>query len=353
MTTFEVTVQSTLRADAESAPLRLLVEADNWVAAWREGLRFVGRAELPEDAVCTTGHDTGMLVEVPSDGTRFQVRPLAEHRGPRPLPGQPLVLAAGAPAAHAAAGLEPARPPVPRSTATSATPDPIAKVLSDLERQRLLSRPVRISSWTGLPTGETRPPRRVPTPQTVPRPVSTSAAGADTHPRPTTRTQAFPAAPEELLPQQFRPVQAERGPPRTFDLALRWAVETAWNHVPCALALLVTCREDRLAEIIAARGAREREARGCSVACDSGPAQMSRAPSLTRFSAPRPLRFLPADARAWEIPVTSVLTAPVQSEDGEPTDLGLVLLNASRASGFTDSELRAVSYLARTLASRL
>lgn len=337
MVTFEVTVLSTRPDDAEAMPLRLLVEADNWVAAWQEGLRFIGRAGLPEDALCQTD-ESGVHVEVPSDGRRFHVRCLVDPHGPRPRSGAPIIVP----------------PEAARHGAGPTTPDPVARILSDLERQRLLSRPVRISSRTGLPTPSSpRPPRRSATPHAVPRPVSARAAQAEARERPTSRTQAFPAAPEELLPQQFRPVQGESGPPETFELALRWAVETAWDHVPCALALVVGCESGGRGEVLAARGAREREARGCAIACDTGPAQLSRAPSLTRFSTPRPLRFAAADARTWELPVTSVLTAPVTADDGELTALGLVLVNATRASGFTDSELRAVSYLARTLASRM
>lgn len=335
MVTFEVTVLSTRRDDAEGRPLRLLVEADNWVAAWREGLRFLGRAGLPEDALCQTD-EAGVRVEVPSDGRRFHVRCLADPHGPRPQAGAPIIVP----------------PEAGQPGAARNTPDPVARVLSDLERQRLLSRPVRISSKTGLPTSP-RPPRRSATPHAVPRPVSARAASAEARERPASRTQAFQAAPEELLPQQFRPVQGESGPPETFDLALRWAVDTAWDHVPCALALVVGCEAGTRGEVLAARGAREREARGCTIACDTGPAQLSRAPSLTRFSTARPLRFAPTDARTWELPVTSVLTAPVTADDGELTALGLVLVNATRASGFTDSELRAVTYLARTLASRM
>ena len=351
MSTFEVTIES-----ADEAPLRLLVEADNWVAAWQEGLRFLGINDLPADAECVVAAG-GVRVEIPSSRRHFVVERRADHPGPRPTSGRPLLLGAAPSAADAISSSRAetdTRPDVPAVTppARAPAPDPIARVLSELERQRLLSRPVRLSSVTGLPSREApRAPRRHPTPLNVPRPSPTT----DERNRPTARTQAFVAAPEEQLPQHFRPVQAEVGPPETYELATRWAVETAWNHVPCALVLLLACDEDEgpLAEIIAARGEREREARGCSVTCDSGPAQMSRAPSLTRFSAPRTLHFTGPDERVWELPVSSVLAAPVEAEDGELIGLGLVLLNASRSSGFTDSELRAVTYLARTLAARL
>jgi len=164
---------------------------------------------------------------------------------------------------------------------------------------------------------------------------------------------AFPAALTDQLPQQFHPVQGDGDDAESYEHLLQWAVETAWQHVPCALAMLLAWDEDARAEVVAARGERERESRGCFVASDAGPTQLGRAPSLTRFSANRMVRFRRRDDTWWDLPVESVLSVPVELPDVELAGLGLVLVNAPRASGFADSELRAVTYLARTLAGRI
>lgn len=403
MTTFAVTIES-----AESKPLRLLVEADNWVAAWQDGLRVIGVAELPADSQCVVGSEGRVDIDVPTLRRKFVLQALSGHQpGPRPSVGRPLLLAdSGAGDAaiqvhHATRNpklfrrpplpAEPASPPAPeavqpisrsgsarpvmhnypaapdphgahvspgatvKQTPASSplklpTPDPIARILSDLERQRLLSRPIRISSQTGLPTQLTPArPRRENTPSTVPRLAPTT----DERRRPRDATTAFPAVSMDQLPQQFHPVQADEDEADTYEVLLQWAAETAWAHVPCELAMVLSLDEDAQAEVVTTRGEREREARGCHVASDSGPTQLGRAPSLTRFSSERLVRFMRRDDTHWELPITSVLSVPVELPDGELTGLGLVLVNASRASGFTDSELRAVTYLARTLASRI
>jgi len=225
--------------------------------------------------------------------------------------------------------------------------DPIARVLSELERQRLASRPVRISSQTGLPTLTPRG-KREPTPHTVPRPTP------PTEPR----RGRPPSGPGDALPQQFRPVQASADPTRSVDGTLQWAVDTAWQHVPCELALVLELDDDDgrdgcRAEVLAARGAHEREARGCFVGCAGAPLQLGHAPSLVRFPTGRALTFTAADGSTWELAVTSSLVVPVEAADGELTGLGLGLVNCARDSGFTDSELRAVAYLARTFAQAL
>jgi len=413
MTTFAVTTES-----AESKPLRLLVEADNWVAAWHDGLRVIGIAELPADSQCVVGSEGRVDIEVPTLRRKFVLQALSGHQpGPRPSLGRPLLLAdtgagdAAIQVHHATknpklfrrppmqdaqmaaapkAASEVAPPPLPNvagsrpgvalparhnypaapdssgaivnlaatvtqpPVATSQvrpTPDPIARILSDLERQRLLSRPIRISSQTGLPTQASSVRlRRNDTPSTVPRLAPTT----DERRRPREATTAFPAMSMDQLPQQFHPVQAdEDDSDPTYEELLQWAAETAWAHVPCELAMVLSLDEGAMAEVVTTRGEREREARGCHVASGSGPTQLGRAPSLMRFSSEHLVRFLRRDATHWELPITSVLSVPIELPDGELAGLGLVLVNASRASGFTDSELRAVTYLARTLAARL
>jgi len=235
-----------------------------------------------------------------------------------------------------------APPPEPAPT----TPDPIAKVLSDLERQRLLSRPVRISPATGLPLPHDPHPPRHPTPMTVPRAAVRKQLA-------TGRTRAFVAASGEQLPQMFRSIQPDEVGPESLEEALQWAAETAWHHVPCALALVLSSDDGVIAEVVAARGERARESLGCRVMCAAGPAQLGRSASLTRFAEAQPLHFDPFEGEVWELAVGSLLSVPIVLPDGELTGLGLVLFNAPRASGFTQSELSAVTYLARTLADRL
>ncbi len=368
MTTFVVTIES-----AESKPLRLLVEADNWVAAWQEGLRVIGIDALPADSQCVVGSEGRVTIEVPTLRRQFVLHPVSEHEpGPRPSVGRPLLLAGDAviqvhhatknprlfrkptvPAMAPNATEAPEQKQLPVARAPSlevVTPDPIARILSDLERQRLLARPIRISSQTGLPTrNPTVRPRRELTPNTVPRLTPTT----DERRRPRETTMAFPAVHTEQLPQQFHPVQADDDERESYESMLQWAAETAWQHVPCALAMVLACDDDETAEVVAVRGERERESRGCHVGSATGPTQLGRAPSLTRFSSERLVRFRRRDGTWWELPVESVLSVPVELADGELAGLGLVLVNASRASGFTDSELRAVTYLAHTLAGRI
>ena len=379
MSTFEVTI-----ASAESSPLRLLVEADNWVAAWREALRVGGTADLPADARCSVGDDGLVDIDVPSLGRRYALRPTVAAA---PREGRPVLVAGEtlvdvqatrhpklfrkgghgrvidddgqttSPTRRAAridddgrdtdrtvggpAAPEPAEARGRRDDpiARVKRDDPIARVLSDLERQRLMARPLRISSQTGLPTVEPRR-RREPTPLTVPRPTT------DEQRRPS------PVA-SESLPQQFRPVQAGAAGDRTVDETLQWAVDTAWQHVPCEVALVLDRDDDDFAEVIAARGLREREARGCMVACTGGPLSLGPAPSLIRFPSARTLTFSALDGTSWELAVSSALVVPVEAVDGELTGLGIALVNAERGAGFTDSELRAVAYLARMFAQAL
>lgn len=364
MTTFEVTIES-----AAQRPLRLLIAADNWVDAWREGLRVIGVDELPADAQCVVTGER-VAIAIPSLERTIHLTPRPDE-APAPTRTARLVAAdhAERPPAPAHqptqnpklfrrpphAGAPPHAPPAPAPTpTTSVTPDPIARVLSDLERQRLLSRPVRISSKDGLPTTE---PRRVgaqsaraPTPTGVPR----LQPSTDERKRPREHTRAFSTAPTDQLPQLFHPVQADDDDGDALDPILRWAADTAWQHVPCALALVLDCESEGECHVAMARGEREREARGCRLTPDPhGPLQLGRSPSLRRLPEARTLAFERPDGTAWTLPVTSLLSAPVVHPDGELSGLTLVLVDAARPTGFTDSELRALAYLAKTLAQRL
>ncbi|MFO0749557.1 MAG: hypothetical protein U1F43_28385 [Myxococcota bacterium] len=379
MTTFEVTIET-----AEAKTLRLLVEAEHWVDAWQEGSAIMGDPPSPNDASCVID---GALarVDVPSTGRVYVVRPLT-HGPPlraRPEPGKPLLLTTDDPrgpsmrvqaAAHAPGALpgadqrprastvrraRPADLTVPDAPAVGAD-DPVARVLSDLERQRIMARPVRIDAH-GMP--QPIDGRRRATPQSMPR-VSLPPAD-DRRLRTREDTLAFTpamASPSDALPQQFRPVAptgaTDPALPSARFSALQWAVDTAWLHVPCAVALLLDGLDSELPEVALARGERERETRGCRVPLEHSFRQAAcRAPTRVRFADHARIRFLSPDDQSFDVEVESTLCAPIAFVPGHESPstfgLGLVLLNSTRPTGFTDSELSALTYLARTLAERL
>lgn len=383
MTTFEVTIET---ADAKG--LKLLVSAEHWVDAWTEGLAVMGDPLGPPDASCVIDGGTARI-DVPSTGRTFVVRPLGwEPPGAgRPEPGLPLLLTSGdlaGPAIRIVAsrgapevviGDASSRAPGTPTTGRRQRPvdatlvdrptlplddDPVARVLSDLERQRLGARPVRLDP-TGLPEPVDASSRRRPTPHAVPRQARSGEAGRA---RGRDDTVAFTppvAGGADALPQQFRPVVPSSGRggevPPTRAAALEWAVETAWSHVPCALALVLGGLDRDDPEVLLARGERERETRGCRVPLELGFRQLAcRAPTRVRFAERAVVHFVGGGA-GFDVEVASTLCAPIAFVPGHESPstrgLGLVLLNSTRASGFTDSELRAVTYLARTLAERL
>jgi len=351
MATFEVRISS-----AASKPLRVRVRAATWVAAWQAGLRALGLPAMPQDTACTVAADGVVFIEMPAEGRRGSIRQVPDD-APRHAPR--LVGEAGpgpsrrhAPAPEGASARRPlVRQPEGHVAVTLGTaPDPITTLLSDLARQRRLWHPLRISPITGLPTTNDarRGARCQATPQSVPR----SAPATHERHRSADLTQAFVALASDELPQHFRSVHSNGGPPDTWDQALRWAVDTTWQQLPCALVLAVSSGDGHVAEVLAARGEREREARGCQIACDAEPIQMGRAPSLFRFASMRPLSFQGPGEQTWALPVGSLLWAPLAEPSGALMSHGLALINATRPSGFTDGELRAMTYLARTLLAR-
>lgn len=310
--------------------------------------------ELPEPP---TAPSKASRTLTPPRSKRAATEPAEVKAAPRPG-SRPSPRPVRSDATSPAALVPPARRPE--------TPDPIARVLSDLERQRLLARPMRISPQTGLPTPVPagRGTRRTPTPQNVPRP-----GAADERQRPRRATTAFSVDGDASLPQEFRPVLSAQAP-ADLPAALQWAADTAWEHVPCGLALLVgvdvglvATLDDREplddvvvhGEILAARGELARELKGCLVPVSSGPATLTaRRPSRIRFSEGARLAVESLDERTWHIPITSVLRVPLDRMDAERLGfgiLGLVLVNATRGSGFTDGEASATAYLVHTLAN--
>ncbi|MCC6621265.1 MAG: hypothetical protein IT385_08420 [Deltaproteobacteria bacterium] len=374
MATFEVTIDS-----ADARPLRLLVAAEHWVEAWQEGLVLLGDDPSPTDASCVLD-DLTAHIEVPSSGRTFIVRPAPRGgpKGPTPSRGQPVVLAgdtSGTPAITVKQK-RPGPPPeslAPPRGAPAAPPapdeDPLARVLSALERQRLAAHPVRFDA-RGVPQPlDPRPSPRRATPQGMPRAHDGArrgqgAADGSASERPTRdETLAFASAAgaPEALPQLFRPIHladaADLDVPTARLAALQWAVDTAWHHIPCALALLLEGLHDA-PEVAFARGEREREARGCHVPLVHAFRQIAcLAPTRVRFADGAGMRFVSAGGQAWDLVVRSTLCAPISFVPGHPSPatagLGLVLINSTRSSGFIDSELRALTYLARTLAARL
>ncbi len=302
----------------------------------------------------------------------------------------------------------------PKPDSATADSDPIARVLSDLERQRLLARPVRISAKTGLPSpieptsGPTRlPPSSAapatPKPQAARPPPADRRARADLPrldieapwsanitgeadgdkperkrarrnatptgvPRPgDTTIPALSRASEarENLPQQFRPVQLTATPP-SGDGLLIWAADAAWQSVPSTLALVLLEDPKDALTVVAARGQHEREAQGCRLVREGNRSQLlCRVANRIRYSEPIRLRFAHPDGRTWDVEVDSALCVPVpaaalgpgpgssRGKHGGPGLLSLLLLNAPRTSGFTDGEASSLAYLAHTIATHL
>lgn len=439
---------------ASGTEVRFRVVADSWVDAWHQALSALGDPTIPEDASCTVG-PARVEVECPSEARRFLIEPLAES-DPRVRPGQPMLVGdggefvpvhlegplardrstrfstvRGAPLAPSAVAhrklgapsqrrTEPTPPTTPelardpklrlpesrRASPDAADPradwrddaaDPLARVLSSLERQRLLARPVRINPKTGLPTplevgvAASEPssaapqlaPKASPTGTRVdsrgPGPASDRRVRVDlpdlsrsTSREPTSpavprlrpaqdrspaladaildMARAVPSGPPELdseatsLPQQYRPVLNELAPP-SGDALLDWAAELAWQQIPCALSLCLSGVEPLV--VVAARGLRGRETLGGRLRRDGAPDKLWRMSHRVRYAEGAPVVIEHPDGGRIELRVDSALCMPISGGD-EP--LSLLLFNSPRPTGFTDGEARALAYLARTVA---
>lgn len=428
MAAFEVMIES---PGSASVALKLLVDAESWVEAWREGLRVMGDATSPPDAECVLHADRSLEITVKSTPRRFVVRerpPASE--GPAPpgpplaagrktlvreltealrrhdpivraaVPREPLVrspavaaFARPAPLGPAQLGPAPLGPaavsldtPTGRSRRPSAIfddspenmpavyddtartveeegqPDPVARVLSDLEKQRLSARPMRISSQTGLPQPLPVPPENPPSKRQA-RPELTQLGLAA--PRSPAQAQARVKAREEEstapdapparsgLPQMFRAIPSEETTTTDANgvMSLRQAVDMVWQHIPCQLALALKRRADGQHEVVVARGLGEREALACRVSSEDAGSQILRGPGRARYpEGSRRLRFLCGDEVGLDLEVRSSLCAPLIVADGRSATL--LLVNATGGApggGFDDAQLRAVTYLAKTL----
>lgn len=434
--------------------VRFRIGASSWVDAWHQALSALGDAAIPEDASCAVG-PARVEIECPGDARRFLIEPLAES-DPGVKAGQPMLVGDGgelvpvhlegalvrdrstrfstvrgsplAPRAIAQRKLgepaprraEPTPPTTPelardpnlrlragRHAGTNAhdagadwredAADPLARVLSGLERQRLLARPVRINPRTGLPTpfelgvatseptdgpprlasksspASTRVDSRGPGPASdrrvrvdlpdlsrTPSRESTSPAVPRLKPASGRSTSLPDAIPDggragepnasELegeatsLPQQYRPVLHDLAPP-SGDALLDWAVELAWQQIPCALSLCLGGAEPLV--VIAARGLRGREALGGRLHRDGAPGQLWRLSHRIRYAEGTPVVIEHPDGGRIELRVDSALCVPI-AVGAEP--LSLLLFNSPRPTGFTDGEARALAYLARTVA---
>lgn len=450
MKTFDVRI-TPRRGAAESGPpsestpppeIRFRVAADSWVDAWNQALAALGDASIPEDTTCTVG-PARVELECASDGRRFLIEPLA-RTDPRVIAGQPMLVAEGGelvpihlasaaprersarfstargaplsplavprrklgePSARRSEPTPPTTPELARDRGLSVGPskraaddgvdwrgdaaDPLARVLSGLERERLLARPMRINPRTGLPTPlesaaqpsphGTRVDQRAPGPASdrrvridlpdlsrrgsrettapaVPRlrsggeSLSLGAGGVDRFEPTSSYPPGSPLSATDTdleaasLPQQYRPVLSELAPPSGAAL-LEWAADTAWQQIPCALSLCLSGADALV--VVAARGLRAREALGGRVARTGAPGQLWRASHRIRYAEGSPVAFEHPDGGRLELRVDSALCVPV-TDGAEP--ILLLLLNAPRPGGFTDAEARALAYLARTVA---
>lgn len=432
MKTFDIRIEST-----HAAAIHFRVAGDSWVSAWHEALFALGDPTIPADATCTVAQ-ARVEVDCPSHGRRFVIEQASPD--PRVVSGQPMLVAdggelvpvhleglpprdrsarrstvRGAPLAHRRSEATPTTTPelsreagVPPAVVSVARGnrkvgdkdwrndegDPLARVLSELERQRILARPVRINPKTGLPTPF--PDQLAPRPRAngeepasppwrdAPRPTDTlvadrgpgpasdrrvrvdlagldiSAPRAAPAPNPSSRRKKTePAVPRPrqaavtepgldqaaTLPQQFRPVLKELVPPAGTGL-LPWAADTSWQQIPCALALVLSGLETLV--VLAARGQREREAVGGRLRRDGQRGQlMCRVAHRIRYAEPLPMSIEHPDGARWDLWVDSALCMPIGDPDEE---LSLLLINAPRPTGFTDGEASALTYLARTVA---
>jgi hypothetical protein len=360
---------------AAKAPLELAVSADGWVEAWQEGLRALGIEAFPADAVCSVQGEV-VRIRAPSIATTFLIEPSgsAAEKPPRnqpipaaqaptpqrsarrttpisrmkpvtgPVDGErpPRRLSPGpAPSLRLDSELNttaPARPAVMSSPPASETSrDPLDALLDLLARQRHQSNPVKISEDTGLPTPVTRPITRVLRPVEPRDPLATVEADR-------------PNGEDIPLPQQFHPVVADaeqvlETPPRD---PLGWAIDTAWQHIPCAIAIAVSHKEGHL-EVLAVRCGQDRPWHAATFELpQSWYGFVARAPGRTRYQSPIELELV-LDEGIETFSVSSVIGTPVVHTS--PT--ALLLLNSPRISGFTDAEVRALAYLGRTLEAHL
>jgi hypothetical protein len=359
---------------SQDAVMRLLVKSDSWVEAWREVLLFGIEEQVPDHATCVMHEDDAVHVEVASTGRRFVIRPVDLKKfafSPLPARGRPVLVSDLAKGGGASGirvvqqspnttrrtrvrqvtapfeGLQPGAV-VTKIDAEDAMPavkpkgtrDPLARVLSQLEHARLSTRPVRISSQTGL----VAPVRKAFASRVT---VMKSEPGSTTDDQDRTAPYAKVGA-LDPLPQQF---PAITDPGETLDdesLSLSRALQVCWEHVPCASAQLLKRCGDSL-RVVTVRGVRSRELLNATIDDEVAFSQLreGRGAARVRFSEGQRLPYRSNCGDTYAMAVQSLLTVPL-TVNGEVWGR-VVLINAKRESGFADGELRAVSYLAKTI----
>ncbi len=216
---------------------------------------------------------------------------------------------------------------------------------------------MRLSPQTGLPQADDTPVtsrRRRPERTVIGHPAPRSHHGD----RPTqTRqsTAAFSAISRSgPLPQQFQAIDPRWTVPTTPKAVLRQAIDTAWQHIPCRVAHVLRPRSASALEIVAAQGERAREYVSCRIHATRSFTQLRAAkPARVKFSGdPARVRYETPDGGVRDEPVRSAITVPIVVRGAHYATLAL--LDASRDSGgFADGELRALTYLATTVARSL
>ena len=369
MPTFEVTIES---PDEHGPQLTLVVDAEDWVDAWREGLRIMGDEVPPEKAVCEVGRDRSVRIAVPDSPRTWVVRPRAE---PSAAPVDP-ARAAGADAAPKTPPSE-AKPRPQRARSTPRAPvkplvrrppgaalttapdagrpdfDPRARRLDTGDRERLAEVARHVAIPSAVPDDEpaARGPRLGLDSTQIGRPATAGTATTGSE-----RTSSFAAVVSDvtLLPKQFRAITVPPVGTRLPGGPAQEAVENAWHHIPCQIAQALRYGEAAELEVVAARGERERETLHCRVpACGAFERLLSPHPARVKFADDK-ARLAYVSGRAdgvLEVPVRSALCVPI-AVAGRPWGV-LLLVNSTRSSGFADGELRAVTYLAATLGRAL
>jgi len=333
-----------------AAPIR--VAAKSWLGAWLEAQRQLGGREEPRDPDVTLRSDGSVRVTAAGAGEAWIVRELGGGDG---------VAAGAAPAPAAVKPRDRSRrvgPKIDPAGGGGRDVDPVARALSDLERQRLLARPVRIASDTGLPKAIDPAPRG-PRRRRESTRLGLCAMGVRPGDGAASRAVAVTAEhsavePDSPLPQQFRAVVAPAMPGAGAAAeALGRAIETAWGYVPCQTAQILRRLPGGALRVVAARGERERELVACTLMDPEAlPALARPRPSRVKFGAPHePLRYRSQHDATHALPVVSAITVPLRAE-GAPWGV-VLLLNTARPSGFTEGELSAVTYLARTIEAAL
>ncbi len=333
--------------DESALEVRVLCAAGTWIEAWHEALDVLGEPPASSQAVGVLAGERVVHVQVPSSQRTYVIRELDELEPDMPAParGRPILVTkrrqdkgsrANALRVHAVSPttLRSDRPArlIPGDPSLE---DPAARILNTKER-------LRITDREGA--SRRRNPTRLGLPA-APNPANEAPQPASDGARTAVDLHAINAA----LPQQFRAVAAGGNPTD----ALSKAVDTAWQHVECRMVQLLKWTDDETLEVIEARGERALESDSCTLkSIDSFAALSGMHPSRVRF--PRHemhLAYCTADQHRVKVEVRSAICVPIFVEE-DPYGV-MLLIDSARELGFDDGELRAITYLASTVARSL